>query len=195
MSLPLRPSSDAWVAAALDDLETLLVDHAHCERKAAATALKLIARYGDRPRIVHELSRLAREELVHFERVVAHLEKRGSQLRALPSAGYAAALLDLVDPSERLRDELLVCALIEARSCERFVRLASAAAERAPELAAFYAELAQAEARHESLYVELAQTETAHDARAISARLAELARLEGEIVHRPAQPLRMHAGG
>ena len=207
MQVPIRPSSASWLAAALADLEVLLVDHAHCERKAAQTAIRLMARYPAWGTLQAALGRLAREELVHHERVRSELRRRGFVLRSLPSAGYAAALLALLRPSTpaptgapegthgaRSVDEFLVCALIEARSHERFVRLAAAAAATEPRLAEFYARLAEAEERHGGLYVELALAAAGGDALAVTARLDELALCEAQVLARPGQPLRMHAG-
>ena len=193
------PSSDAWVQAALADLPTLLIDHAHCEKKAASTAVRFLFKYPEWPALVSAMSKLAREELVHFDRVLRELEQRGVPFRALNAAGYAAALFAHFRGDERGRrvDEMLACALIEARSHERFVRLqaALAALPQTPEtarLAAFYDDLAEAEARHGGLYVALAEEAAGGD---VSARLAELTALEAEAISRPSQPLRMHAGG
>jgi len=191
----LAPSGDEWVQAAVADLGTLLVDHAHCEKRAASTAVRYLFKYPDWPALVGAMSRLAREELVHFERVLKELEARGVPFRGLPSANYAAALFALVrsdDARARKVDELLCCALIEARSHERFVRLAAALPADEARLARFYSELADAEARHGDIYVELAAEAQGAD---VQARLAELAAAEAEIVSRPGQPTRMHAGG
>jgi tRNA-(ms[2]io[6]A)-hydroxylase len=199
--IPLRSSSQSWVRAACADVATLLVDHAHCEKRAASTAVRYLFKYPDWPALVGAMSRLAREELVHFERVLKECEARGVPFRGLQSANYAAELLAHVrseDTRARKVDEMLCCALIEARSHERFVRLAAAVGDE--RLANFYGELAEAEARHGELYVELA-TEAAGGAgdaaatAAVSARLEELAAVEAEIVARPGQPVRMHAGG
>jgi tRNA-(ms[2]io[6]A)-hydroxylase len=198
--IPIRPSSDAWVRAACADLGTLLVDHAHCEKRAASTAVRYLFKYPDWPALVGAMSRLAREELVHFERVLKELEARGVGFRGLPSANYAAALFGHVhsaDARARKVDELLCCALIEARSHERFVRLGAALPAEEARLAKFYGELAEAEARHGEIYVELAD-EAAGGAGAVAAvraRLAQLAAAEGEIIGRAGQPTRMHAGG
>jgi tRNA-(ms[2]io[6]A)-hydroxylase len=186
--IPLAPTSDSWVRAALGDLPTLLVDHAHCEKKAAHTAVGYIFTYPEWPSLVHGMSRLAREELVHFERVLKELERRGLAFRPLQSASYAAELFKLCRDRA---DEMLACALIEARSHERFVRLETAL-DGEPELRAFYAELAEAEARHSDHYVELAGEAAGGP---VESRLAELARGEAAIVARPGLPLRMHAGG
>jgi tRNA-(ms[2]io[6]A)-hydroxylase len=142
------------------------------------------------------MSKLAREELLHFDRVLGMLRARGVAYRALPSAGYAAELFARVRAEARRVDEMLVCALIEARSHERFTRLAAGLANAQDgedrRLGAFYEELGEAEARHGELYVELAEEAAGGD---VSARLAELAAEEAQIVARAEQPLRMHAGG
>ena len=187
------PSSQAWVQAACADVPTLLIDHAHCEKRAASTAVRYLFKYPDWPALVGAMSRLAREELVHFERVLKELEARGVPFRGLASANYAAELLARVrstDARARKVDEMLCCALIEARSHERFVRLGAAVDD--ARLAKFYGELAEAEARHGEIYVELAAEAAGQD---VQARLDELAAAEAEIVARPGQPTRMHAGG
>ena len=193
--IPIRPSSDAWVEAACAELGTLLVDHAHCEKRAASTAVRYLFKYPDWPALVGAMSRLAREELVHFERVLKELEARGLPFRGLASANYAAELFARVrseDARARKVDELLCCALIEARSHERFVRLGAALPPGEARLAKFYGELAEAEARHGEIYVELAVEAAAEP---VARRLEELAAAEAEIVARPGQPTRMHAGG
>ncbi len=176
----LRSATDPrWVEVALADLDATLADHAHCEKKAVATALKLVADHPDRPVLVRRLARLAQEELQHFLAVVTEVERRG---RALPpDAGdpYVQALLRLVRGGEgRLVDQLLVAALVEARSRERMELLG----DRLPEerLRELYRRLARSEAGHETLFVELA-IEAAGEARAW-ARLAELAEAEVRIV-------------
>jgi tRNA-(ms[2]io[6]A)-hydroxylase len=184
--IALSPSSDAWVRAACADLPTLLVDHAHCEKKAAHTAVRFLFKYPEWPSLVAAMPRLAREELVHFDQVLRELKARGLAFRPLTSANYAA---ELFGAARKFGDtgELLACALIEARSCERFVRLSQAVAD--DRLREFYRELAAAEERHGSIYVELAE-ETGD----VAAQLAELSAREAEIIARPGQPLRMHAG-
>jgi tRNA-(ms[2]io[6]A)-hydroxylase len=194
--IAVAPSTEAWVRAALADLGTLLVDHAHCEKKAASTAVRFLFKYPEWARLNAAMSKLAREELLHFDRVLGVLRGRGVAYRALPSAGYAAELFACVRAEARRVDEMLVCALIEARSHERFERLAAALALAEDgedrRLGAFYAELGEAEARHGSLYMELAEEAAGGEVRA---RLEELAAAEAVIVSRPDQPLRMHAGG
>lgn len=188
------PSTARWVDAALSDLSTLLVDHAHCERKAAQTALQFVQQRPTDPALCAALSRLAREELVHFERVLGEMKARGIAMRSLPSAGYAGRLFELVRKDHRDLDAFLICALIEARSHERFVRLAQSTSD--ARLSAFYTDLGTAEERHGAFYVGLAQSAASdEEKRLLSRRLDELTAAEAEIVHRPNQPIRMHAGG
>jgi tRNA-(ms[2]io[6]A)-hydroxylase len=150
------------------------------------------------------MSRLAREELVHFELMLRELRRRGLAFRGQPGSGYGKGVLAAVRPpsavtipkapgswlGDRTVDEMLVCALIEGRSHERLHLLAEAlAGEPVGEL---YAGLRDAEARHGAVYLELAEQAAGGD---VSARLAELAAHEALILARPGQPLRMHAGG
>jgi tRNA-(ms[2]io[6]A)-hydroxylase len=185
------PTDRAWVTAALDDLDRVLVDHAHCEMKAAANALSLVARHPGDFALTRALVALAREELDHFERVVAFLEARGLTLGPPPVDAYAAELRRAAATLPReprvsvLVDRLLVGALIEARSCERFGLLADVleATSRAADLVPFYRELFACEAKHYRIYVDLAKSAAPGLApRAVEARLARLAHLEGRIV-------------
>lgn len=145
-----------WGERVVADLDEVLVDHAHCEKKAAGTAVNLIFRYPQHEFLLEPLSALAREELAHFEHVLRLLAKRGTPFRALKPSPYAGRLRTAVRTHEpaRLLDTLLTCALIEARSCERFKRLAEVAP--GPELRDFYAGLLAAEARHHQGYLDLA---------------------------------------
>jgi len=188
----VSPSTESWVAAACADLPTLLLDHAHCEKKAASTAVRFLFKYPDWPSLVTHMSRLAREELVHFDQVRRELSRRGHGFRALHASNYAAALFALIRKGtvEAKVDEMLVCALIEARSHERFVRLTAALTVEDPTLAAFYDSLGEAEARHGEMYLDLAR-----EVGDIDQRLGELVLAEAEIVARPDQPIRMHSGG
>ena len=187
--IAVAPTAQAWVDAAVGDLPTLLVDHAHCEKKAANTAIRYLFKYPEWPALIAAMSRLAREELVHFDQVLRELKARGLQFRAMQSANYASELFKACRQNSKV-DEMLVCALIEARSCERFERLAQAVPDE--RLAAFYHELGEAEARHGELYIELAEKAQGGS---IDERLVELTALEALIVARPHQPLRMHSGG
>jgi len=186
-----RPTAAAWTELALAHLDELLVDHAHCEKKAAGTALNLIFRYPQHPFLLEPLSRLAREELVHFEQVLALLRARGVAYRAQKPAPYAGRLRAAARTHEpaRLVDVLLCGALIEERSCERFAILADVAPE--PALRAFYAGLQTAEARHQRVYLGLA--ERLAPGAEVRARHHELALLEAEILAAPPALARMHA--
>ena len=193
MPLVLKLASDtpaAWTASALAHLDEILLDHAHCEKKAASAALTLLFQYPERASFQAPLAALAREELAHFEAMLDVLAKRGISFgRQRPSA-YAGRLRSVVSAREpeRLLDTLLCCALIEARSCERIGLLADALTDE--ELARFYASLRAAEARHHGLYVELA-CEVAPRER-VAARLIELAEHEAKVlVGEPGSP-RLH---
>jgi tRNA-(ms[2]io[6]A)-hydroxylase len=168
-----------WAAQAAAGIDGVLEDHAHCERKAAATALSLVAAYPERERLVRAMSALALEEIAHFRAVHERLCRRGRALGRDPGDPYAQSLRRLVraDEPERLTDRLLVAGLIESRSCERLGLLAAALAD--PELAAFYASLARVEAGHAELFVSLAREYA--DPGCVDARLAELAAAEAEI--------------
>lgn len=189
-TLTVLPTRQSWIDAAIADLPTLLIDHAHCERKAANTALRFMSKFPNRESA--RLSKLAREELVHYEQVLRELEHRGIPFGHLPSANYAQQLFAAVRPNGEARqlDEFLCCALIEARSHERFVALAAAVDDQ--RLRALYETLLDAEARHGELYLDLA---AAVDAAELPTRLSALRQHEDAVVHRPSQPLRMHAGG
>lgn len=151
-----------WTQWALDHLDEILLDHAHCEKKAASTALGLIFRYPHHAPLMVPLSELAREELEHFEEVLGHLRRRGVQFRRLRPSPYASRLLEIVRDREpgQLVDTLLCCAMIEARSCERMQMLGDALAEDPrgdPQLAKLYRGLLASEARHHATYVDLAR--------------------------------------
>ncbi|MEZ4240482.1 MAG: tRNA-(ms[2]io[6]A)-hydroxylase [Myxococcota bacterium] len=180
-----------WVAALLPHLDVVLLDHAHCEKKAASTAINLIFRYQPLPDLMVPLSALAREELEHFELVLALLEARGATFGPLAPSPYAAALYAAVrkPEPERLLDTLLVCSLIEARSCERMTLLAEQLPD--PELQRFYRDLLASEARHHATYVELALRR--HDRVEVFARLAELAQHEAAVLAETPREPRVHS--
>ena len=186
-----RPTDARWVDLALSDLTGMLVDHAHCEMKAASNALSLAARSPEFPSVVRALVALAEEELRHFRAVLDELERRGITLVAPETDAYAAELRKLASSSAQRRsardslvDRLLVGALIEARSCERFRLFADAlTARNEVELGRFYEDLFASEARHFRTFVDLA-IEASGDEAHVRVRLADLARAEGEICAR-----------
>jgi tRNA-(ms[2]io[6]A)-hydroxylase len=149
------PSS--WLEAAKQNIPTLLIDHANCEKKAASTALNLIYRYVDKSKLLLEMSKLAREELRHFEQVVTLINKRNLDYTQLSSSRYAGELRKSVRTFEpaRLLDTLIVSAIVEARSCERFASLAPLLED---DLSRFYSELLKSEERHFRVYLDLAET-------------------------------------
>jgi tRNA-(ms[2]io[6]A)-hydroxylase len=192
MRLIVSRSDPSWTERALAHLDEVLVDHAHLERKAAGTAVRLLFQYPDRPGLQAPLSALAREELAHFEEVLAHLAQRGipfGRQQASPYAGRLRAAARSRDP-ERLVDSLLFCALIESRSCERLGLLAEALEPVDAPLAGFYRQLARAEARHQNVYVELAGTVAPADE--VCARLAALAQHEAEVLASLPRSPRLH---
>jgi tRNA-(ms[2]io[6]A)-hydroxylase len=193
--LPLRfATPPAWVETARANLDALLVDHAHCEEKAASQALALIGRFPEHPGLARGMIALAHEEMRHFRQVLDVLEARGGRLtKPLPDR-YVRSLREWGFRHRggigALGDLLLVSAFVEARSCERFRLLASGLAEEEPELAAFYLRLADAEGRHWELFRDLAYE--AGPARTVGERLAQMAEAEAAIVRaRPVEP-RMH---
>lgn len=185
------PTPQAWVGWALANPEIMLVDHANCEKKAASTALNLMYRYVDHHRLLTRLSRLAREELRHFEQVIALMKARGVAYPQLTAARYAGELRQLVRSHEpaRLVDTLLVGAIIEARSCERFAALVPVLDE---ELAGFYASLLKSESRHFTDYLKLA--EELGSPEEVAARLPVLLQRERELIESPDKEFRFHSG-
>jgi tRNA-(ms[2]io[6]A)-hydroxylase len=189
--LSLKSStSPRWLATVEGHLDEVLLDHAHCEKKAAGTAMNLIFAYVDRVELVKSLSAIVTEELAHFRLVIDLLAARGVPFRRLKPSRYGARLADLVRKQEphKAIDRLLVAALIEARSCERFALLKDRLHDR--ELADFYAGLFESEARHHADYVELAKLFAPADA--VRHRLDELAAAEAEIIDQPDGLPRMH---
>lgn len=188
---------EAWGAWALSDLDEILLDHAHCEKKAASTALSLIFRYQDRLALVLELSALAREELAHFELVIGHLTRRGRAFERQVPSTYAARLMTCVrkDEPHRLVDTLLCCAMIEARSCERMQRMAEALSEHPDaQLAQLYRGLLASEARHHATYIDLIRACDVVDDSQLRSRLADVAAVEADVIRSAEHAPRLHSG-
>lgn len=184
------PTPEAWIGAAVANQQTLLIDHAHCEKKAASTALGLMYRYMDDPDLLHRMSRLAREELRHFEQVLSILQKRGIQYGHLTPARYAQALHACARREEpgRLVDTLIIGAIIEARSCERFAVIAPRLDD---ELSEFYTSLLRSEARHYQDYLRLAERAAGE---AVTERVAALLEVEREQIESADDVFRFHSG-
>lgn len=185
-----RATDPSWLKCALSHIDQVLVDHAHCEHKAAVTALSFISRYSDDPELVLRLSALASEEAEHLHRVATLCERRGLRLGHPERDTYAKALLNQARPDTlgHRVDRLLVCSIIEARSCERLKLLAENLEDE--ELREFYHELWRCEASHHTLFVDLAQRSlmrgvgiSESDAKEqVRTRLAELSQFEGELL-------------
>lgn len=185
------PTSPDWAPRALAQLDEVLIDHAHCEKKAASTAISLLFRYPDQPALCAAIPPLAREELAHFEQVLAALAARGVRYRKQTPSPYASRLVAAIRPNEpeRMLDTLLCLALIEARSCERMRLLAEALGD--DSLAALYRGLLASEARHHQTYVDLAHAVA--PGAPVRERLLELARHEASVLAEPSPLPRLHA--
>jgi tRNA 2-(methylsulfanyl)-N6-isopentenyladenosine37 hydroxylase len=185
------PTPERWLAQVESNLELLLIDHAHCEKKAAGVAMNLLFSYVEHGELTRAMTKIVQEELDHFHQVRAILDRRGIRFYKLSPSSYGAKLHELVSKQEPRRavDRLLVAALIEARSCERFGLLRDRLTDR--ELAEFYGSLFESEARHHSTYVRLARHFM--DEEAVRQRLSELAGAEGEIVAVGEVEPRMHS--
>jgi tRNA-(ms[2]io[6]A)-hydroxylase len=182
---------DRWIENALENQSLMLIDHANCEKKAASTALSLINRYTDNFELLNKMSRLAREEMRHFEQVIALMKRRKIPYEHVSASRYAAGLRDLArkeDPA-KLVDVLIIGAFIEARSCERFALLAP---HLDAELEKFYLSLLKSEARHYQDYLKLAKT-VAGD-RSINDRIELIAQRERELIESPDNQFRFHSG-
>jgi tRNA-(ms[2]io[6]A)-hydroxylase len=184
-------TSPRWLDQVDRHLDEVLIDHAHCEKKAAGTAMNLIVAYVDRDELCREMEAIVVEELEHFRMVLELLKRRGIRFRRLKPSSYGRRLHELVRRQEpdRAVDRLLVAALIEARSCERFCALRDHVQD--AELAAFYGGLFQSEARHHTTYVQLARLLA--DEAAVRERLDWLAEQEAEIIALGDDFARMHS--
>lgn len=173
-------------------LEEMLLDHAHCEKKAASTALALMFRYPDNLDLVRVCADIVEEEMAHFKQVLTLLDDRGWPFRRQKPSAYAGRLTTWArrqGEKEALVDKLLICAIIEARSCERFKLLGDGLSDAS--LAAFYRSLFESEARHYTTYVRLALD--VEDGAAVRARLAELAAHEASVCAEGEAIPRLHA--
>ena len=187
----INKTSEDWIDLAISNPMEILLDHAHCERKAAGVALQLMFRYVSEPGLSEVLSPLAREELEHFERVLSILNARGKKLQKLASPPYGATLAKNICKDEPLRmlDSFLVAGLIEARSHERMKLLSIHSPD--IELRNLYADLLKSEARHFGIYWKLADER--FDRNILTSRLEELARVESDALLEMHHPPRMHS--
>ena len=184
---------DEWLDVACERLPEMLLDHANCELKAASTALGFLYRYPDRTALVQRMSRLAREELRHFEQVRSIMDDMDIPFERLSASRYAGGLRDAArkDEPHKLLDLLLIGALIEARSCERFAKIAPRLPDR---LGKFYGGLLASEARHFEHYIAFAKSECGVDDEVIEQRLQELKAIEAALISEPDPDFRFHSG-
>lgn len=189
------PTHERWIAQVDAHLDQVLIDHAHCEKKAAGTALNLIFHYVENRELCREMTEIVREELEHFHMVLEVLDRRGIKFRRLKPSQYGRKLNDLCRKQEPQRavDRLLVAGLIEARSCERFQALAAHVAAKGndPQLAEFYRSLFESEARHHATYTRLAKHFAPEEA--VMRRLEELYAAEAVILAEGEAMPRMHS--
>jgi tRNA-(ms[2]io[6]A)-hydroxylase len=191
---PLRVATPLeWLERAGREWRELLVDHAHCEKKAASTALSLLFTYAEDLALTAQLSRLAREELRHFEQVQRLMVSLDVPFKRLAPSRYAEGLRRAsrqLEPGRRV--DLLICGgLIEARSCERFIGLAPHLPE---PLGTFYRTLSEAEKRHFAVYFRLGETAASEDDVEFGERVAQLAEVEGALISTPDPQFRFHSG-
>ncbi len=187
------PTPDGWLDEACERLPEMLLDHANCELKAASTALGFLYRYPERTALAQRMSRLAREELRHFEQVRSIMSEMDIPFERLSASRYAGRLRDVVRTDEpyKLLDLLLVGALIEARSCERFAKIAPRLPDR---LGRFYAGLLASEARHFEHYIAFARSECDIDDAEIDERIDDLLAIEAALIDEPDAEFRFHSG-
>ena len=181
---------ERWVENALANQGDMLLDHAHCEKKAAMTAINLIHRYPNNPDLLMKMSRLAREELRHFEQVMKFIKKRKLTYTHMSASRYAAELRNDVrkqDP-ERVIDLLIIGAFIEARSCERFAKIAPLLDE---DLRDFYLSLLKSEARHYQDYLKLAGQYASDE---LDERVQFFREKEKSLIESPDTEFRFHSG-
>ena len=184
-------SSERWLDQVTQNLDEILIDHAHCEQKAASTAMNLMFDYVENEDLCQEMSAIVLEELEHFQMVRVLLKQRGIRFHKLKPGTYGRQLKDLVRRQEpdKAVDRLLVAGLIEARSCERFVLLRDHLED--PALSEFYGSLYESEARHHATYVRLANAFAPEQT--VTQRLEELARQEAEIIAVGCELPRVHS--
>ena len=184
-------TSDEWINLALLNPIELLIDHAHCERKAAGVAIQLMFRYPSEPDLAEVLSPIAREELEHFEKIVYFLKDLGHSLKALKPPPYGAELAKSIRKEEpnRMLDSFLIAGLIEARSHERLSLLALNSEN--DSFKVLYESLLESEARHFGIYWKLAQNKFPRDK--TFKRLQELSKIESEILSKTFFAPRVHS--
>lgn len=189
-SFLLCQTPDLWIESALNNQSLMLIDHANCEKKAASTALNLMYRYVDKYDLLIKMSKLAREELRHFEQVIGIMKARGVEYIQLSASRYANGMRKGMrnHEPEKLIDTLIIGAFIEARSCERFAKISPFLDD---ELQAFYLSLLKSESRHFEDYLSLARTFSENS---IDERIGYYGQLEQSLIQEPDLEFRFHSG-
>ncbi|MGQ4001723.1 tRNA-(ms[2]io[6]A)-hydroxylase [Francisellaceae bacterium CB299] len=180
----------AWIDNALANIDIMLIDHAHCEMKAASSAMAYVYKHADKPELITKMSKIAREELVHFEQVMRIIKKRNIEFRSLSSARYAGELIrnTRTDKHGRFIDGLILGAFIEARSCERFAKIAS---HLDADLQKFYGGLLESEKRHFTIYLHFAEKYASYD---IGEHIKRIGEIEKNLILSPDNKFRFHSG-
>ncbi|WP_191092338.1 tRNA-(ms[2]io[6]A)-hydroxylase [Francisella sp. SYW-2] len=186
----LCETPDQWIQKALVNIELMLVDHAHCEMKAASSAMTYIYRHPDKYELVTRMSKIAREELVHFEQVLRIMKKRDIQYKAISASRYASQLIKTArtDKEGRFIDALIIGAYIEARSCERFAKVAPYLDS---ELQKFYNGLLESEKRHFTIYLHFAEKYSSTD---IGEDIKRIGEIEKDLILSSDSEFRFHSG-
>ncbi|GMN89026.1 tRNA-(ms[2]io[6]A)-hydroxylase [Francisella sciaenopsi] len=186
----LCETPDQWIQKALVNIELMLVDHAHCEMKAASSAMTYIYRHPDKYELVTRMSKIAREELVHFEQVMRIMKKRDIQYKAISASRYASQLIKAArtDKEGRFIDALIIGAYIEARSCERFAKVAPYLDS---ELQKFYNGLLESEKRHFTIYLHFAEKYSSTD---IGKDIRRIGEIEKDLILSSDSEFRFHSG-
>ncbi len=186
----LCETPDQWIQKALVNIELMLVDHAHCEMKAASSAMTYIYRHPDKYELVTRMSKIAREELVHFEQVMRIMKKRHIQYKAISASRYASQLIKAArtDKEGRFIDALIIGAYIEARSCERFAKVAPYLDS---ELQKFYNGLLESEKRHFTIYLYFAEKYSSTD---IGEDIKRIGEIEKDLILSSDSEFRFHSG-
>jgi tRNA-(ms[2]io[6]A)-hydroxylase len=179
-----------WVASAIDNQEIMLIDHAHCEVKAASSAMSYIYKHPDKPDLLNKMSRIAREEMVHFEQVMRIMQKRNIIFRTISASRYASSLIQSArtGKEERFIDSLIIGSYIEARSCERFSKIAPFLDV---ELQKFYNGLLESEKRHFTVYLGFAEQYSSTD---ITGAVNQIGEIEKELILSADTEFRFHSG-
>jgi tRNA-(ms[2]io[6]A)-hydroxylase len=185
-----KMTREDWAAQAVHAIDEILLDHAHCEKKAASMALNLMFRYPEYPQLMQPLSELAREELRHFEQVLSVMNERAIPFRRQRPSTYAGRLVSIIrkDEPHRMLDLMLCACLIEARSCERMKILSETLSD--AKLARLYKGLLACEARHHQVYIDM--LETIYSREEIDTRLKEISAHESHVLDTPDDFVRLH---